>query len=501
MKALTTIYKNHPKCKISAISLSSIEREKKRQIESKHWWIIHPYSKTRFAWEIFMLLVYSFSFIMIPFINCFVIQDYMNIYFDNVNLGLYPIYWIDIIFNCVTGFSCKKKRKIELHQGKILMYYIKGYLLIDVITSIPYDRITFTWRKLPGIDSSILIDMINLLPMLKLLRYSTFNKYIFYLFINFDIKNFLYQIFTILLLFLFVTYWTACFCYVIPVLIMKAFPETEYNDLWISQVDGNESVDFFRSALYIVLDNFTASGYGLKESKSETHLIICTVLMIFGRLFECYLIVLVFQIRNEANATKSKALEIIDQVSTYANQKQLSINMKKRILSYYHYRFQNNYFRQNEIFSKFTDELCEEVILNSCRRLIQNVVMFHNLPKTILTSIAVILKPELHLENDVILKAGTRGDCMYFLARGTVAILTAAGKEICHLEDGAHFGEVALLIQDQKRVASVVAVDVCEVYRLDRTDFRKVIAIHSELFAEIERLATERIERTMLIEA
>lgn len=67
-----------------------------------------------------------------------------------------------------------------------------------------------------------------------------------------------------------------------------------------------------------------------------------------------FLIVLVFQIRNEANATKSKALEIIDQVSTYANQKQLSINMKKRILSYYHYRFQNNYFRQNEIFSKFT---------------------------------------------------------------------------------------------------------------------------------------------------
>lgn len=71
--------------------------------------------------------------------------------------------------------------------------------------------------------------------------------------------------------------------------LLKYFLQ-EYNDLWISQVDGNESVDFFRTALYIVLDNFTASGYGLKESKSETHLIICTVLMIFGRLFECYLI-------------------------------------------------------------------------------------------------------------------------------------------------------------------------------------------------------------------
>jgi len=72
--------------------------------------------------------------------------------------------------------------------------------------------------------------------------------------------------------------------------------------------------------------------------------------------------------------------------------------------------------------------------------------------------------------------------------------------EMCHLNDGAHFGEVALLVADQRRVASVVAIEVCEVYRLDRKDFRQCIDIHSELFAEIERIATERIERTVRAE-
>lgn len=72
--------------------------------------------------------------------------------------------------------------------------------------------------------------------------------------------------------------------------------------------------------------------------------------------------------------------------------------------------------------------------------------------------------------------------------------------KICHLNDGAHFGEVALLVADQRRVASVVAIEVCEVYRLDRKDFRQCIDVHSELFAEIERIATERIERTIRIE-
>ncbi|RLU15133.1 hypothetical protein DMN91_013020 [Ooceraea biroi] len=115
-------------------------------------------------------------------------------------------------------------------------------------------------------------------------------------------------------------------------------------------------------------------------------------------------------------------------------------------------------------------------------------------------SIVKNLKFELYLPNDVIVKAGAQGDCMFFLSSGTVTVLTPTGKEICHLDDGAHFGEVALLVADQRRVASVIAIEVCEVYRLDRKDFRQCIDVNSELFAEIERIATERVERTVRIE-
>lgn len=55
-------------------------------------------------------------------------------------------------------------------------------------------------------------------------------------------------------------------------------------------MEENEALDYFRSALYIVLDNFTGSGHGVIEPKSETYLIISSILMIIGRLFECYVI-------------------------------------------------------------------------------------------------------------------------------------------------------------------------------------------------------------------
>lgn len=61
----------------------------------------------------------------------------------------------------------------------------------------------------------------------------------------------------------------------------------------------------------------------------------------------------------------------------------------------------------------------------------ENVAVFRSLPKDILVSIVAHLKFELYLPNDVIVKAGTQGDCMFFLASGTVAVLTPTGKEVC----------------------------------------------------------------------
>lgn len=44
--------------------------------------------------------------------------------------------------------------------------------------------------------------------------------------------------------------------------------------------------------------------------------------------------------------------------------------------------------------------------------------------------------------------------------------------QVCHLEDGTHFGEVALLMKDSKRMATVVAVEITQLYRLDAADFK-----------------------------
>ncbi|EGI60569.1 Potassium/sodium hyperpolarization-activated cyclic nucleotide-gated channel 4 [Acromyrmex echinatior] len=280
-----------------------------------------------------------------------------------------------------------------IHPFSYARFYLKGFLMLDVLSSFPYDYITLRWRRLPGNNPYYIVTLINIMPLIKLTRYYTFNSNIYYLFV-------------------------------------------ECENCWMMKLEDSSFQFRFKNAAFIVLENILSSGYGLFVPETDGPIIFNSILMIIGRIIVCYML----------------------------------------------------------------KPLREEIAFESCRRLIENVDIFKNLPRNILQSIVKRLKFELYLPNDVIIKAGTQGDCMYFLASGTVAVLTPTGKEVCHLNDGAYFGEIALLVMDRRRVASVVAVEVCEVYRLDRKDFRHCIEVNSELFAEIERIATERIETTVRVE-
>lgn len=71
--------------------------------------------------------------------------------------------------------------------------------------------------------------------------------------------------------------------------------------------------------------------------------------------------------------------------------------------------------------------------------------------------------------------------------------------QIYHMEDGAYFGELALVIEDEHWIASVIAVEICEVYILSRTDFQHIVASYPELFAYLQNVALARLEQMPLL--
>lgn len=68
--------------------------------------------------------------------------------------------------------------------------------------------------------------------------------------------------------------------------------------------------------------------------------------------------------------------------------------------------------------------------MHACRKLVENVIFFRNLPINLLVRIISCLRIEVYLVNDVIIRANTPGTSMYFISTGTVAIYTKSGKEV-----------------------------------------------------------------------
>lgn len=139
----------------------------------------------------------------------------------------------------------------------------------------------------------------------------------------------------------------------------------------------------------------------------------------------------------------------------------------------------------------------QSIVIHTCKSLIASVELFNDLPATLLVRIVTCMKSEIYLPGDVIVQAGIEGDSMFFISAGTVAIYTSLGKEVCHLADGNHFGEIALVMEGEKRVASVIAVDPCELFNLSRKDFHKAIEPYPDLYFRIRKIAQDRIVKTL----
>lgn len=89
-----------------------------------------------------------------------------------------------------------------------------------------------------------------------------------------------------------------------------------------------------------------------------------------------------------------------------------------------------------------------------------------------------------------ILRAGEKGDAMYFLVAGAVEV--SVNGDAVQLEAGSFFGEVALLT-GTPRIADVTAVDYCDLLVLSLRDFRQFMARHPEVRASVLAMAEERL--------
>jgi len=122
--------------------------------------------------------------------------------------------------------------------------------------------------------------------------------------------------------------------------------------------------------------------------------------------------------------------------------------------------------------------------------LVARVPFFHSVGAPVIAEVAKQLKPRDVAAGSVIARRGERGDCMYFIVTGEVAIQLESGPLV--LGEGQFFGEISL-VTGSPRNATVTARAACQLLVLDIADFRRLAAQRPDLTRAIDEEARRRL--------
>ncbi len=141
-----------------------------------------------------------------------------------------------------------------------------------------------------------------------------------------------------------------------------------------------------------------------------------------------------------------------------------------------------------------TDEDGASVVVTADR--LHILPILERLEPSLLEEITVLFVTERYAANQIVVQQGDPGDRFYVIVRGSVEILRtdANGEEdrIALLEDGDHFGEIALL-KDVPRTATVRTLTPCTFLSLQQTHFSLLVDRSPRVRQILEECLRERM--------
>ncbi len=144
---------------------------------------------------------------------------------------------------------------------------------------------------------------------------------------------------------------------------------------------------------------------------------------------------------------------------------------------------------------------------------LQEYEIFSGLSEDQIDQFCKVIKPIQFNKDDIILQEGNVGNSILLLLEGKVEITLALTlqmnrsqmdnreKSLIELSSDNHpfFGEMSLFSDDDKRTATVKAVSICLIGRLDKKDFFKICNTHPEIgynvMQNISRVLCKRLKQ------
>ncbi|RZB49902.1 cNMP binding domain containing protein [Asbolus verrucosus] len=413
-------------------------------------------------------------------------------------------------FRSQMSFMKEKRRHLGTPEYRFVIHPLSNFITAEQITYFFVDAsplvITTCLNVFSNIDYKIKVIVFQL-TSLRLFRIKTAIDGMEKIFRFFRASDSFRIAFIIYFCCLLCIHWWTCFLKVINV--VRDEYGIPYNQSWVQKVltekkkastlsddtlFKNPHLIDYVEYMTVVLCHFFGAGIGHYRTNDSFDMLILSFLLVFSMMFYLCSLGVLLQKLSIVNISQSKYEEVITHAKEYMVIKKYPPNLRRRISDYYKYKFNGNFFSEKVILDSLSEHLQMEILLYSCRNMVEKVQIFKGLSKAAVGCILALLKQEIYLPHDEIMRADEDSGTLYFILFGTCAVMLMSGKEAMHVEDGNLFGENRNFAKNvtQDFIYSIVALEPCEIYCLTKEDVEFCCNRYPEIAQKIETMCVTK---------
>ncbi len=343
--------------------------------------------------------------------------------------------------------------------------YLKGWLWIDGLASIPFGTLVATpFRAL---------RLLRLLRLVKLLRVSSaVNRLKNVQIINPSVVRMAVLMFWILL--------TAHFV-AIGWIALDAVDRTHHARAQYLQ------------AMYWTSTTLTTIGYGDITPVTPPQTIYTIFIQILGAGLYGFVIGSIASLIANIDVAKTQFREKLERINTFLRYRSIPGELQTRVNDYYEYLWNSRRGHEEAtILDELPLSLRTQIAYHINSEIIEKVPIFQGAGEQLIRDVILNLQATVFLPDDYIVRKGETGREMYFISRGSVRVVSGDEQTTyATLTDGQFFGEIALLLATE-RTATIRANDYCDIYRLDQETFNRIIERYPGFAEHIREHAEQR---------
>ena len=111
-------------------------------------------------------------------------------------------------------------------------------------------------------------------------------------------------------------------------------------------------------------------------------------------------------------------------------------------------------------------------------------------------SIAELARTRLFKPGDEVIKEGSQSTVGFYILLEGTAKVSRGEQHLADYTSGDYFGEIALLLDDTPRTATVTATSDAKVLAITRWDFKALLTTHPEIAVDVMSVLAQRLAAT-----